>query len=72
MENNIKEMSMPQLVELKQSIDKEIALRKQKEKEEGEKEIFKLLKVIQNLCAEYDINLYDEHDNLIYFDKITT
>lgn len=77
MENTFKalsmeKMSMLQLVQLKQSIDKEITSRKEKEREEAEKEIFKLLNTIQNLCDKYDIELYDDYGNFIHPDRITT
>jgi hypothetical protein len=72
MEDNIKEMSMVKLEQLKKSIEKEIASRKQKEREEAEKEIFKLLKTIQTLCDKYDIELYDDYDNLFHPDRMTT
>jgi hypothetical protein len=71
-ELSMEKMSMSQLEQLKKSIDKEIASRKKKERDEAEKEIFKLLKTIQTLCDKYDIELYDDYDNLFHPDRMTT
>lgn len=71
-ELSIETMSMIQLVQLKELIDKEIASRKAKEKAEAEKEIFNLLTTIQNICDKYDIELYDEYGNFLHSDRITT
>lgn len=69
---SMEKMSMSQLEQLKKSIDKEIILRKEKERDEAEKEIYILLGTIQNLCAKYDIELYDEYGHFLHPDRITT
>ena len=71
MENNIKEMSMVKLEQLKKSIEKEMTSRKSKEKEEAKKEVFKLLSDMRDICYKYDIELYDEYGSIVNLDELT-
>lgn len=70
-ELSMEKMSMSQLEQFKKSIDKEIASRKAKEREEARKEVYKLLSNMRDICYNYDIELYDEYGSIVNLDELT-
>ena len=71
MKDNVKTMTKVELMQLQQTIEKELNLRREEERDMAKKEISNLLSVVGEICDKYDITLYDEYGTIIIPEELT-